>query len=51
MPKVSHSNNVYFLRYTHPRYIKCLFTKQMETIEYVQKEPTFQEKYTTIENK
>ena len=26
MPKVSHYNAVYFLRYTHPRYMKCLFT-------------------------
>ena len=26
MPKVSHCNTVYFVRYTHPRYMKCLFT-------------------------
>ena len=26
MPKVSHYNTVYFLRYTHPRYMKCLIT-------------------------
>ena len=26
MPKVSHDKTLYFLRYTQPRYIKCLFT-------------------------
>ena len=26
MPKVSHYNNVHFLKYKHPRYMKCLFT-------------------------
>ena len=26
MLKVSHYKTVYFLRYTHPRYMKCLFT-------------------------
>ena len=26
MPKVSHYKTIYFLRYTHPRYIKCCFT-------------------------
>ena len=26
MPKVSHYNTLYFLRYPHPRYIKYLFT-------------------------
>ena len=25
MPKVSHYKTVHFLRYTHPRYMKCLF--------------------------
>ena len=24
MPKVSHYKTLYFLRYTHPRYMKCL---------------------------
>ena len=26
MPKVSHYNTVYLLKYTFPRYMKCLFT-------------------------
>ena len=26
MPKILHYNTVYFLRYTQPRYMKCLFT-------------------------
>ena len=26
MPRVSHSITVYVLRYTHQRYMKCLFT-------------------------
>ena len=26
MPKVSHYNNVHFVKYKHPRYMKCLFT-------------------------
>ena len=26
MPKVSHHDTVYFLRYTQPRYMKCLIT-------------------------
>ena len=26
MPKVSHYSRIYFLRYEHPRYMKCWFT-------------------------
>ena len=26
MPKVSHYKTVYFVKYTHPTYMKCLFT-------------------------
>ena len=26
MPKVSHYDNIYFLTYPHPRYMKCLIT-------------------------
>ena len=26
MPNILHYNNIYFLSYTHPRYMKCLFT-------------------------
>ena len=36
MPKVLHCNTVYILRYTHPRYMKCLFTniqKQLNTLK------------------
>ena len=30
MPKVSHYNAVSFLRSTHPRYLKCLFTNMQK---------------------
>ena len=30
MPKVSHYNNIYFLSYAHPRYLKCLFINIQE---------------------
>ena len=36
MPKDSHYNTVYFLRYTDPRYLICLFTniqKQQNMLE------------------
>ena len=26
VPKVLHRNSIYFLRYTHPRYMKYMFT-------------------------
>ena len=40
MPKVSHYNTVNFLRYTHPRYMKCLFTN-IQKQQNVKKQPTF----------
>ena len=35
MPEFWHYNTVYFLRYTHPRYSKCLFTNRQK--QYVKK--------------
>ena len=42
MPKISNYNTVYFLRYTHPRYMKCLFKNIQEQYNM--------STFTTIEN-
>ena len=46
MPKVSHYKTLYFLRYTHPRYMKDLFTnKEKRENKHVKKLPTFYKNY------